>query len=195
MTNTGYQTDFLGGWSASRCYLETGFWEAPNPVFKQTNKSQPAVVESQTYDRIAFASCPSVKPDCARAFWRKAGMVPPSPTSSPFSAVRFEDEILRNTGIILVFRRRASGNSLQIRLAWRRKKDSNPRYRSERCKSRRLRKLRGIRRFRNSPGLPAPHSARQTAQLREASRGEALAIVWLKVVTRKPVGWPNWFRT
>jgi hypothetical protein len=39
--------------------------------------------------------------------------------------------------------------------AWRSGKDSNPRYRSETCKSRRLRKLRGIKSFKNSLRLPA----------------------------------------
>jgi hypothetical protein len=33
--------------------------------------------------------------------------------------------------------------------------------------------------------LPAPHSRRQTVRFHQASRGEALAIVWLKVVTFK----------
>src|SRR5258706_4860614 len=35
--------------------------------------------------------------------------------------------------------------------AWRSGMNSNPRYRSETCKSRCLRKLRGIKRFKNSP--------------------------------------------
>jgi hypothetical protein len=39
--------------------------------------------------------------------------------------------------------------------AWRSGKDSNPWYRSETCKSRRLRKLRGIKSFKNSLRLPA----------------------------------------
>jgi hypothetical protein len=69
-----------------------------------------------------------------------------------------------------------------IRTAWRSGVDSNPRYRSETCKSRRLRKLRGVNQFRNSPRLPAPSRHAKTVRFREGSRGEALAIVWLKVV-------------
>jgi hypothetical protein len=38
-----------------------------------------------------------------------------------------------------------------MQTAWRSGEDSNPRYRSETCKSRRLRKLRIINQFRNSP--------------------------------------------
>jgi len=42
-----------------------------------------------------------------------------------------------------------------VQTAWRRGKDSNPRYRSETCKSRRVRKLHGIKSFKNSLRLPA----------------------------------------
>jgi hypothetical protein len=42
-----------------------------------------------------------------------------------------------------------------VQTTWRSGKDSNPRYRSETCKSRRVRKLHGIRSFKNSLRLPA----------------------------------------
>jgi hypothetical protein len=42
-----------------------------------------------------------------------------------------------------------------LQTAWRSGKDSNPRYRSETCKSRRWRKLHGIKSFKNSLRLPA----------------------------------------
>jgi len=42
-------------------------------------------------------------------------------------------------------------NFSAVQTAWRRGRDSNPRYRSETCKSRRLRKLRGNKQFENSP--------------------------------------------
>src|ERR1700686_2920367 len=45
-----------------------------------------------------------------------------------------------------------------VQTAWRRGRHSNPQYRSETCKRRRLRKLHGINQFRNSLRLPAPHS-------------------------------------
>ena len=57
-----------------------------------------------------------------------------------------------------------------VKTEWRSGKDSNPRYRSETCKSRRLRKLRGINRSQILRGLHAPHSKRQTVQFREAKR-------------------------
>jgi hypothetical protein len=44
----------------------------------------------------------------------------------------------------------SEGNFSAVQTAWRRERDSNPRYRSEWRKSRRLRKLRGINWFRNS---------------------------------------------
>jgi hypothetical protein len=65
------------------------------------------------------------KPDCAR--------VNVSSRASPFYPVRFVNEILRNTGMFRVFRG-------EVR--WRSGRPSYPRYRSEACKSRRLRKLR-----------------------------------------------------
>jgi hypothetical protein len=42
-----------------------------------------------------------------------------------------------------------------VQTTWRSGKDSNPRYRSETCKSRRVRKLHGIKSFKNSLRLPA----------------------------------------
>jgi hypothetical protein len=42
-------------------------------------------------------------------------------------------------------------NFFAVQTEWRREKDSNPQYRSETCKSRRLRRLDGINQFRNSP--------------------------------------------
>ncbi len=46
-------------------------------------------------------------------------------------------------------------NFSAVQTAWRSGKDSNPRYRSETCKSRRVRKLHGIKSFKNSLRLPA----------------------------------------
>jgi len=46
---------------------------------------------------------PFLKPDCACALWRKAGTGTPSLPNSPFSAVRFADETLRNLGMFCVF--------------------------------------------------------------------------------------------
>jgi hypothetical protein len=61
-----------------------------------------------------------------------------------------------------------------VQTAWRCGKDSNPRYSSEWRKSRRLRKLRGINWFRNSPAdclLPIRHAKRcGFAKLLEAKR-------------------------
>ena len=54
-----------------------------------------------------------------------------------------------------VFRGKRAGYFSALQTAWRSGKDSNPRYRSETCKSRRLRKLRGIKSFKNSLRLPA----------------------------------------
>jgi hypothetical protein len=71
-----------------------------------------------------------------------------------------------------------------VQTAWRRERDSNPRYRSETCKVRRLRKLRGINQFRDSPGdclLPTRYA--KQCGFAKLCRGETLAIVWLKVVT------------
>ena len=58
-------------------------------------------------------------------------------------------------GIFRVFRGKGLRNFSAVQTAWRSGKDSNPRYRSETCKSRRLRKLLGIKSFKNSLRLPA----------------------------------------
>src|SRR6266852_3040828 len=66
-----------------------------------------------------------------------------------------------------------------VQTAWRREQDSNPRYRSETCKSRRLRRLRGINQFRVSPEtacspFDALNSAVSTKFLRR-SAGDCVA--------------------
>jgi hypothetical protein len=53
-------------------------------------------------------------------------------------------------GIFRVFRGKGLRNFSALQTAWRSGKDSNPRYRSETWKSRRVRKLHGIRSFKNS---------------------------------------------
>jgi len=68
------------------------------------HKSQLSMAESPAFDRIVFAQCPPYKPDCACALQRKAADRRRSIPSSPFSPVRFVDEILRNTGMFRVFR-------------------------------------------------------------------------------------------
>jgi hypothetical protein len=95
---------------------------------------------------------PSAKPDRGCALQRKSGERPPSLQSSDFSAVRFAEELSLKMGIFRVFRGKGRRNFSAVKTCWRSGKDSNPRYRSERCKSRRLRKLRGINQFQNSPG-------------------------------------------
>jgi hypothetical protein len=65
-------------------------------------------------------------------------------------------------------------NFSAVQTAWRSGKDSNPRYRSETCKSRPLRKLRGINQFRNSLRTacsPVEHTTQcGSARLQEAKR-------------------------
>src|SRR5579863_2512214 len=53
----------------------------------------------------------------------------PLPTGSPFSAVRFEDEILRNTGMFRAFCGNGRRTLSAVQTVWRRGRDSNPRYR------------------------------------------------------------------
>ena len=81
-----------------------------------------------------------------------------------------EQSVLRSPvclGIIAKYRHylrisaQSERNFSAVQTAWRSGKDSNPRYRSETCKSRRLRKLRGINQLKNSPGdclLPIRHA-------------------------------------
>src|SRR6266849_36558 len=56
-------------------------------------------------------------PDCACAVQRKAGRLTPFDPASPFSPVRFADEILRNTGIFAYFAAKGGAVSLRFRLA------------------------------------------------------------------------------
>jgi hypothetical protein len=88
-------------------------------------------------------------------FREKAGQKPPSLLSSPFSAVRFLEQKSRKPGIICGLCVTRSADFSAVQTAWRRGKDSNPRYRSGTCKSRRIRKLHGISSFKNSLRLPA----------------------------------------
>ena len=83
-----------------------------------------------------------------------------------------------------------------VQTTWRRAKDSNSRYRSEWRKSRRLRKLRGINRFRDSPAdCLLPIRRAKQCGFAETSWGEALAIVWLKVVSADASQAAKWVRT
>jgi hypothetical protein len=76
-------------------------------------------------------------------------------------------------------------NFCAVQTAWRRGRDSNPRYRSETCKSRRLRKLRGIKSFKNSLRLPASRGVVANRWGFEGIGRRILAILWLKLVTSK----------
>src|SRR5271155_2373710 len=71
---------------------------------------------------------PTLKPDCACAFRRKATTVAPLLMSSPFSAVRFVKKLSRKMGTSRVFRSKGLRNFSVVETAWRRGRDSNPRY-------------------------------------------------------------------
>ena len=82
-----------------------------------------------------------------------------------------------------------------VQTAWRRERDSNPRYRSEWRKSRRLRKLRGISWFEILQQTACSPFDTLNSRFRETSRGEAPAIVWLKVVSADASQAAKWART
>src|SRR5258706_8545766 len=92
-----------------------------------------------------------------------------------------------------VFRDKRPRNFSAVQTAWRRGRHSNPRYRSETCKSRRVRKLHGIKSFRDSPRLRASRAvvANRWGFPKEFE-SESLAILWLKVVTSKLLNRPCW---
>src|ERR1700730_11278481 len=109
---------------------------------------------------------PSLKPDCEFALQRKTGTKSPSPPSSPFSAVRFGEELSRKMGMFRVFRGNGRRNLSAVKTCWRRKCDSNSHYRFESRNPRRLRNLQMINKLtreltagygaespRNSPSL------------------------------------------
>src|ERR1700693_5387116 len=85
----------------------------------------------------------------------KAWTADPLLSGSAFSPVRYVNEILPNTGMFRIFPGKGRGYFSAVQTAWRSGKDSNPWYRSETCKSRRVRKLHGIKSFKNSLRLPA----------------------------------------
>jgi hypothetical protein len=80
------------------------------------DKSQLAEVESPPCDRIAFAFCPPQNRTAHVPSGEKRGRQRPLLQSSPFSPVRFVGQESRNTGIVRVFRRKASGISSLSRL-------------------------------------------------------------------------------
>ena len=102
------------------------------------------------------------------------------------SPVRFVYEESRNPGIDRAFQAGRDRFSLAVQTAWPRGVDSAPRYSSEWRKSRRLRKLRGINQFRNSPETACSPLDTLISAVSRSSRGQALVIVWLKVVTSEP---------
>src|ERR1700719_1916333 len=87
-------------------------------------------------------------------------------------------------GIFRIFRGKGRRDFSAVKTCWRRERDSNPQYRSEWRKSRRLRKLRGINWFKNSPADCLP-PIRHAKRCGFAKLLEALAIVWLKVIYRR----------
>src|ERR1700693_3403329 len=95
------------------------------------------------------------KPDCVCALQRKSGLVTAFAAKQSVLCSPVYPGNIAKYGHICVFLGKRRGNFSALQTAWRRGKDSNPRYRFETCKSRRVRKLHGIKSFKNSPRLRA----------------------------------------
>jgi hypothetical protein len=100
----------------------------PNAVSKLLTKVNPPMAESPACESHCIRLRPLLKPDCACALRRKARTVPPSLSGSPFSTVRFVDEILRNTGMFCVFLGEGRRTFSAVETCWGREWDSNLRY-------------------------------------------------------------------
>jgi hypothetical protein len=92
-----------------------------------------------------------------------------------------------------VFRGSAGRTFFAVKTCWRRGKDSNPRYRSEWRKSRPLRKLQGINLLSETERRVVLRRCGKPVRFPIQSKGEWLAILWLKVVSRTALKRPNWF--
>jgi hypothetical protein len=99
-----------------------------NLLPKRSNRDRRAYKDRHARIIIMARRTTSLKPDCACALRRKGGTGAPLPTGSPFSAVRFEDEILQNTGTFRAFCGYGRRTLSAVQTAWRRGRDSNPRY-------------------------------------------------------------------
>ena len=79
----------------------------------------PDFAASSVSDRIAFAYRSSRNRTAHVPAGEKAGRGPPLPTGSPFSEVRFEDEILRNTGMFRAFCGNGRRTLSAVQTVWR----------------------------------------------------------------------------
>ena len=138
---------------------ESGFLMAKN-AWNLCEPDSPAPGECASNDRLYSLSCVQ-ESDCHLGDGETWAGTTTSILGSPFSPVRFLWELSRNPGITRESNSKRRQSFSAVQTAWRRGRHSNRRYRSEWPKSRRLRKLRGINWFRNSPAdclLSIPHA-------------------------------------
>ena len=109
-------------------YRDTGFWEIPNAARDRSSKSQAGFATSSVCNRTAFARGEPAKPDCDCVVERKARHSDLLTASSPFSPVPFVCALTRKMGMIRVFRGEMRREFSAVQTAWRRERDSNPRY-------------------------------------------------------------------
>jgi hypothetical protein len=137
-------------------YPETGLWEVPKSVSKmptKVNSLRPnprlliALHSPIALPQTGLRMCLPEKSRTLTAFGAEQSVL-----CSPVCL-----GIIAKYGHFLRISEEVGPTFSAVQTTWRRGRHSNPRYRSETCKTRRLRKLRGIMRFNTSPRLPAPH--------------------------------------
>ena len=150
----------IPGFAANRRLSRNGLVGSAEIGFQDAHTSQLAMPESAASDRIAFA-CALLETGLRMCLPER------NQDSTAFGA---EQSVLRSPACLGTIAKyghysrisaQSEWNFSAVKTAWRSGKDSNPRYRSETCKSRRLRKLCGINWFRNSPAdclLPIRHA-------------------------------------
>ena len=87
--------------------------------FEDADRSQLPMPESLAFDRIAFAWCPPLNRTVHVPSREKPAQRPSSLVGSPFSAVRFAEELSRKMGIFRVFRGKVWRNFSALQTAWR----------------------------------------------------------------------------
>ena len=136
---------------------------------------------------------PSSKPDCACALRRKAGTVTSFGAAQSVLCSPVCRGISRKTGIIRAFRGKYRRDFSALQTAWRRARDSNPRYKSETCRSRRLRKLQGINLLSGDRGPSGVASLGQTSPVSNTFERRMAGDLWLKVVSTTSLKRPKCF--
>jgi hypothetical protein len=151
-------------------------------MFARGRQSQVAFATSSVCDRIAFAWAESMKLDCHNALQRKRHERLLVRYSGTFSPVRFEMKVAQLRGFPALLRG-VQPRFSATQTVWRRGGDSNPRYRFEWRKSRRVRDLQVFHLFSGVGWLGRVTALWQTSAVPGLIKRRCLAILPLKLVS------------